>query len=205
MDNELLMKDLKTIQNSLDVLGPDGLNRVKWFVSFGSLLYMIRDKKLGIEFNQDIDISIIGAHEFTKIKNSLMEDGFEFKRSIIHDCTGETLFADFVSPNGLSLDIFVWIKDPDKELLWHTYDEMNEKPENGIPESYYFKSTPMEYFYGKPWTLPWFEEISPFNIPFLYGTLLDCWYPNWFIPDADFGQSRCQSEMHLKTCGVLWP
>jgi len=203
VENESLMRDLRAIQNALDRLQPNGMDYVKWFISFGSLLYIIRDKKLGLEFTQDIDISIIGPHELDKILNALGEDGFTKCRHIINDKTGETLYVDLKSPHGMNVDLFVWIKKGG--FYFHTYDYMNEKPESGIPEKYHFKGTPAEYFEGEPYKYSWFEEISPLKIPRLYGTLLDYWYPNWYIPDSEFGVSRCQVLLEPSTCESEWP
>ncbi len=199
MNDELLMRDLKQIENTLDTLTDDGMNYQKWFVSFGSLLYLIRDKKHGIEFNQDIDVSVVGPHNFEKIDVSLRENGFERVSIIENDQNNEVLFADYKSPNGLSLDLFFWIETPG--YLWHTYDYMREGKRN--PSFYHFKAVPKYMMEGEPYKYIWFDEISPLKIPKYYGTLLDYWYPHWFIPDSDFGTSKTLYKVEVKTCNNL--
>lgn len=201
MDDEQLERDLRTLENSLDSLTPDGTTYQNWFVSFGSLLYIIRDKNHGIEFTQDIDISIVGEHQYEQIKTSLQESGFTLENHIVNDVTGDILFADFKSKHGLNVDLFFWIEH--NGYLWHTYDDMREKPSNGIPEKYYFKAVPTWMMTGQSYKYRWFDTISPLKIPHLYGTLLDYWYPHWFIPDAEFGQSRTKILKEPTTCKNL--
>lgn len=201
MDNELLMRDLKALDSALSFIVDDGINYQRWFISFGSLLYVIRDKNLGLEFNQDIDISIVGPHNYDKIKGRLEEDGFQLVSHIKNDITGEVLFADFKSPNGLSVDLFFWINH--NGYLWHTYDYMAERPENGIPNRYHFKALPQWMMTGEPYKYDWFQEMSPLKIPNKYGTLLDYWYPHWYIPDNEFGVSRTDIIREPTTCKDL--
>jgi hypothetical protein len=196
------MRDLKSLENALNVITSDGITRQKWFVSFGSLLYIIRDKKLGKEFTQDIDISIIGPHDYSAIKNGLEEDGFKLVSHIRNDITDEVLFADFRSPNGLSIDLFFWIEEGDR--LWHTYNFMNEKIPEGIPEQYHFKSVPKWMMEGEPYKYEWFDGISPMRIPAKYGTLLDYWYPHWYVPNLEFGVSQAAIIHEPKTCQHLF-
>ena len=188
--------DLRTIQNTLQTLTSDGMTYQKWFVSFGSLLYMIRDKNHGVEFVQDIDISIVGSHNYEQIDRTLQDNGFQRVSRIKNDQDGSVLFADYKSPNGLSLDLFFWIESPG--YLWHTYDYMREGKE--IPSFYHFKAVPKYMMEGKPYSYSWFDEISPLMVPKYYGTLLDYWYPNWFIPDADFGLSKAMYEVEIESC-----
>ncbi|GAG38161.1 unnamed protein product, partial [marine sediment metagenome] len=166
MDKEMLMRDLKTIENTLDVLSDDGQTYQNWFISFGTLLYLIRDRELGKEFNSDIDISVVGPHNFEQINRTLEENGFRRISKILNDQNETVLFADYKSPNGLSLDLFFWIETPGH--LWHTYDYMREGKE--VPSIYHFKSVPKEFMMGAPHKHSWFEEISALKIPQLYGT-----------------------------------
>lgn len=200
MNNESLMKDLRSLECVLDILVGSDV-RQKWFISFGSLLYVLRDKKLGIEFNQDIDISIIGRHNYEYMRSRLLEDHWDLVKEIRNDVTNEILCADFRSPNGLSVDLFFWIEV--NGYLWHTYDYMNEKPSNGIPTQYHFKPVPKWMMNGDPYPYRWFEEISPLKVPNKYGTLLDYWYPHWFIPDNEFGVSKCLKIVEPRTCENL--
>jgi len=102
---------------------------------------------------------------------------------------------------GVGVDIFFWIKSGNN--YWHTYDRKLEFPKNGIPSEYYFKATPALAFKGEPYRYVWEEIAVPINVPRLYGTLLDIWYPGWFIPDRNFGQSRAVKEVKVKSCKNL--
>ena len=198
MDDESLMRDLRSIRSNLDILNDDGMTYLKWFASFGTLLYMIRDKNLGVEYTQDIDISIIAPYNQEKIISRFEEDGFQIVTIIRNDLTDEILFVDFKSPNGISLDLFFWIEC--NGHLWHTYDYWAERNSNGIPGKYHFKSLPNWMVSGDPYKYQWFNEELEIKIPKLYGTLLDYWYPHWFIPDNEFGQSRTNKIIELKNC-----
>jgi hypothetical protein len=201
MTDDELMRDLMNLNSSLDVLTPDGSKYIKWFLSFGSLLYAIRDKKNNIPFTQDIDISIVGTSDYERIKTSLQGNGFQINNYIKNDLTDEVLFADFKSKHGLNIDLFFWIEH--NGFMWHTYDYMAEHPSDGIPGQYHFKGTPAWMMKGEPFKYRWFDNISPLKVPHLYGTLLDYWYPHWFIPDSEFGQSRAQITVEPKTCKNL--
>jgi len=176
------------------------MSKMKWFVSFGTLLYLIRDKKHGKEFDTDMDISIVGEHNFEQIDGNLKENGFEECTRIINDTTKSILFASYKSSNGLHLDLFFWIKVDN--YYFHTYDYMRDSTD-GRPSFYHFKSLPPYMFEGDTINYEWIESMSPLKIPALYGTLLDYWYPNWFTPDEDFGTSRCDEILEPKTCEGL--
>lgn len=188
-----MIKDLREIDSAFSQCHDNGKH--KWFISFGSLLYLVRDR--GKPFNQDIDISIIGEHRFDRILNQLLNNGFTLTNRVINDVTKEPLFVELKSPSGIMVDVFFWIREGDN--YWHTYDYMREKKE--IPTTYVFKSLPAYMFDGAPYKTE-FEGVE-LNLPNKYGTLLDYWYPNWFIPDEEFGQSLCQTRKELKSCGDL--
>lgn len=201
MEQEKLMRDLKVIDSVLSITSENGEGYLKWFLSFGSLLYAIRDKDSGGEFTQDIDISILGSANFEKIKTRFEENGFQMVTHIRNDITGTVYFADFKSKNGLSVDLFFWVEY--NGHLWHTYDYMAERPKDGVPKKYHFKSLPKWMFSGDTYKYFWFQEISPLKIPNKYGTLLDYWYPHWYIPNNEFGVSVCEKIVEPKTCRNL--
>jgi hypothetical protein len=200
MDQELLLRDLKSIEGSLDGLLSDGMTRMKWFVSFGTLLYLIRDKKHGKPFETDIDISIVGEHNFKHINDSLLNNEFKQNTCIRDSVTDEVYFANYVSPHKLHLDLFMWFEAG--QNYWHTYDYMGDA-KDGIPSFYHFKSTPKFMFEKETIKYNWFEDMSSVKIPALYGTLLDYWYPNWFKPMPDFGVSLCDVIYEPKNCENL--
>ena len=192
-------KDLRLIADILDCYRPEeGYD--DWFVSFGSLLYIVRDMKHGEDLEQDIDISLFKRNAYEEIRKELLDSGFLFQHHIKHDITGETLNAHFKSPDGLPLDIFVWIEHDGQ--FWHTYDYYLEKPEDGIPSSYHFKSCPINLLDGTH-KIDFNINGDYLRVPKNYGTLLDYWYPNWFVPDKNFGVSKAETIKTLKSCGEL--
>jgi hypothetical protein len=192
-------KDLKELSNILNLHLEDGISKMKWFLSFGTLLYAIRDKRLGETFSEDIDISIVGPHNFDQVNSAMVNGGFIKKKSIINDETGQTLYAEYISPNVIHVDLFFWINE--NNHWWHTYDYLNEKTD--IPSHYHFKAVPEWMFHGEPYKYEWVFEDTFVNIPRLYGTLLDLWYPNWFIPDKEFGVSKASITCEPLTCKNL--
>jgi len=185
--NESLRKDFSTIASSLNIFTQDEITRQKWFVSFGSLLYLIRDFKHGVPFETDMDISITGRHRYERTRKNLENGGWNRIREIRNDFTDDILYAEYESPNGLSLDLFFWFQVGD--LLWHTYDYLMEKPSDGRPSKYHFKGTPKWMFEGGIKDFNWLDGEPKLKVPIKYGTLLDYWYPDWFIPNPDFGVS----------------
>ena len=201
--SEDLMKDIKAVANSLDVLLPNGEKYHKWFFSFGTLLYLIRD--FGKEYATDIDVSIIDDYDAQKIDYSLLQNGFVETQRIVDSVTNEPLFISYVTPRDNHVDLFFWKKV--NNFYWHTYDYGMSRPRNGIPKNYTFKGTPAFMFDGDPIKFKWFDLISDVKIPALYGTLLDFWYPNWVKPDPEFGQSNSYivtTENCSNLQGELW-
>jgi len=171
----------------------------KWFVSFGSLLYLIRDHKHGVPFNQDIDISYMGS-DYDEVRHELMREGIQPVHKIVSDVDGNTLNEGFKFEDGMSLDIFTWLRKDD--YLWHTYDFSMQHPENGIPSKYHFKNIPAWMLDNQPCRYEFcYDEYTV--IPKLYGTLLDYWYPGWIVPDPEFGTSHAQNILNIGGCQEL--
>lgn len=198
MDSEIMAR----IINSIDPVFSFryGENQFKWFYSFGTLLYYIRDKNMGKKFNGDFDISIIGGEEIdaSDFIPNMDQFGFKLKRKILNDVTGKPLNLVFEHNDikGIGIDVYFWVKGGN--YYWHSFAEGFAKH-----EKYVFKATPALAFKGKLYKYVWEEIALPINIPNLYGTLLDIWYPGWFIPDRDFGYSRAEKTVETKSCKNL--
>ena len=174
----------------------------RWFVSFGSLLYFIRERNMGVPFEQDIDISIIGSCDHKKVIEFMKMWSYEVKGKILDDQTKKPLQLVFKSKTvPFMIDVFFWKKHND--YWWHTYDYYGEHPKNGIPSKYVFKGTPRWAMKGEPYKYNWEEITGNMNFPHLYGSLLDIWYPGWFVPDKNFGQSRSEKKITVKNCRNL--
>jgi len=171
---------------------PYGEHRVKWFISFGALLYFIRDKNLGIPFQQDYDISIIGRIDTHMFRKHLIQSGFEIISEFANDVTNEPFQIVAKHRFGQIIDVYFWVDSCG--YLWHTYRQ---------GEGYKFKGTPKYAFEGEIVKYKWNENSIELNFPAKYGTLLDLWYPGWYIPDVQFGQSSAEAIRETASCANL--
>ncbi|HUS90074.1 MAG TPA: hypothetical protein VMW91_12060 [Desulfosporosinus sp.] len=169
----------------------------RWFISFGALLYFLRDKKMGKKLRQDVDISVFEDAPVKNIIDSFTQYQFKVRTYMVDDVTNKPLHV--VLKGYLDVDIFIWIKA--NGYYWHTYD--HDMSGEKVPKQYVWKGTPCELMDGEVWKYHWDERVSPLNFPRLYGSLMDYWYPGWYVPDARFGQSRCEKIVKLKTCKNL--
>lgn len=170
---------------------------MRWFISFGTLLYFIRDKALGKPFRQDIDVSLFGDAPITKIVDYFTQYRMRPVTYMINDVTKQPLHV--VLKGSYSIDLFVWVKA--NGYYWHTYDEDMSKSK--VPKQYIWKGTPCALMDGPIWKYHWDERVGALNFPHLYGSLLDYWYSGWYIPDSRFGQSKSEKIVKLKTCKNL--
>jgi len=205
MNSEQLARIINSLEPVLTYNYMD--NPLRWFYSFGTLLYLIRDKNWGKDFNTDFDVSILDGEEIDAdyFISNMESFGFGLKKKIINNHNKKPLQLVFESNHvdlkGVGVDIFFWIKGGN--YYWHTFDRKLEFPKNGIPTEYFFKATPALAFKGEPYKHVWEEIAVPVNIPRQYGTLLDIWYPGWLIPDKNFGYSKCVKEVKLDNCNKL--
>lgn len=202
MDNEL---ELRFVNYVGSILGHQYLpqNSHEWFISFGTLLYFLRDKPMGIKFKGDFDVSLIhGQIDHQRLITSFGEYGFVLKNKVVDDRTGIPFQLVFKSEQyKTSVDVYFWVKA--NGYWWHTYDYQNLFPKKGVLPNYIFKGTNKHAFEGDYSRYTWDDRIPALNLPKKYGTLLDIWYPGWFIPDRNFGQSHAEKTVELKTCKHL--
>jgi hypothetical protein len=190
-----------------------GRASVKYFLCFGNLLHLIRDRS--IEPDKDIDIGC-----FFEVSNSdVIKRGFEswnykVKTRIDHNTQHKALYLSFVHQGQEKLppvDVFFWIQAG--KYRYHTYDFYQEN--QLYPSKYVFKGVeanllphPINHwrndpnmvrtFFG-PWNKPYFQFEVP--IPSMYGSLLDLWYPNWLKPIAR--ESVSPYVVKVKWCNDL--
>ena len=195
----------KTLNYLQVVLGKTySVGRPKWFISFGALLYFVRDRNMGKPFKTDLDVSILGQIPKKEIKAACEMYGFELKSKIVDDRTGLPFqmvfeYRDRASGEKYSVDLFFWVHH--NKYWWHTYDyhmEFTNKRFKGIPKEYVFKGTRESAMQGEIAKYNWLEIVPDVNFPKSYGTLLDIWYPNW-IKKQDM-QSQADKIVKLKTC-----
>jgi len=178
-----------------------GVSKLKWFLSYGTLLYYIRDFRMEKPYEWDYDVCLFNA-DAEAVMLSMESSGFHLHKKIVNDVTGEP-FQLVYKHNRMEKYADLFFMFDVGGYTWHTYDFDMEMPEDGIPKNYRFKGVPSEYFEGEVFKYMWFDNIPKLPFPCKYGTLLDTWYPGWFIPDSNFGQSRCQRIVETKSCVKL--
>jgi len=187
-----------------------GSIRIKYFICFGSLLHLIRDRT--VEPDKDIDIGVLYEEYDPSMVISGMEK-WEYKlvNRVVDDIRGKALYLQFEHQGRLKLppiDIFAWYLHD--KIRYHTYDTRQENKK--VPKKYVFRGVPDKFlprpyiherkdekliktFFGK-WNDPYFKmEI---NAPLFYGSLLDIWYPNWLKPNNM--QSASPWKIEMKSC-----
>lgn len=197
---EQLDRCLGSIVMCLNICQTESGGTPEWFVSFGTLLGIVRDrgKLLG-----DIDISMLYEENVSQsLVDALCQFNFSVTKKIIHPDTGQMLYVsleplDKVLYGDNHLDIFFWYKVGD--LYYHTYDYDMTNPQNGIPETYVFKGVEARILRGATWHETWPEMKHIVRLPHYYGSLLDYWYPGFFRKDSMFGQSRTKQFVQVKT------
>lgn len=178
-----------------------GRNEITWFVSFGSLLWFIRDKNMGKKFNTDLDISVLGQIPCKEVEQVFEQYNFCLVKKLVDDKTGlplQMVFEYTVSQDQkFSLDLYFWVKT--KRYWWHAYDYYLE--EKKIPSKYVFKATDRRLMECKVEKMIWEEIAPPLKFPSLYGSLLDAWYPDWLTPRKEM--SKAAHVAKVKTCKNL--
>jgi len=210
--NEQLARTIASMTDIFEALPTMDGNRPKWFISFGALLYLIRDLPLGIPFEQDIDISMIyGVADREDIINSFGEYGYKLDSEVLDNWQHKPLKMAF-SPNGgadkgsYCIDIFFWVIDK-AGVAWHTYDQYNSG--KTILDEYVFKATPTSILFKPEIISDSWEETAPnINLPLMYGSLLDYWYPpkgpgnesGWIKKSSNYGQSMTKNIVKITNC-----
>ena len=182
----------------------------KYFLCFGNLLHLIRDRT--IEPDKDIDIGVF----YEQADTDAIVRGFEQwqyvpSSRIENDIDHKTFNISFKHKGNEELppiDIFFWFLHD--KIRYHTYDILQEKKK--YPSQYVFKGVPAKLlpdpnkqarddtniaksFFGK-WNQPYFQFELP--IPLMYGSLLDIWYPNWLKPQKM--ESMTPYVVKMKSC-----
>ncbi len=167
---------------------------IKWFLCFGNLLHLIRDKT--IEPDKDIDVGVFyEVADADRIINGFKQWQYEISSITENDIDHKPFNICFKHKGNQALppvDVFFWYLNG--KYRYHTYDILQERRPR--PSTYIFKGVPAKLlpdpnshwredkklvrtFFG-PWNKPYFRFEVP--IPLMYGSLLDIWYPNWLKP-----------------------
>ena len=214
MADERMARTLVALSDVFEsMMSPEGV-KPHWFISFGTLLWFVRDRLLGRPFEEDIDISMIyGAVRREDVISKFSEYGYSLETELLDNYHRKPLQMTFKpEAPGLwpaTLDIFFWVLG--HEYAWHTYDMFNRR--QTIQDEYTFKGTPKELILAPTLPMVW-EEISPTVLfPSKYGSLLDVWYPPqkdsagafipntcWMVQNKQYGQSKFSTMKTLKSC-----
>jgi len=189
----------------------------KWFISFGTLLWFIRDMPKGKPLSSDIDISMMyGSVAMPDLVSTFESLNFKLRKAVlpVHDAK-HPFQATFQPTSQLypDIDIDIWFWIPFNGRYWHCGDFQNQVGSGvGLFREYTLKGIPQKWIDGKEdiFTVETaaasLAEIAPpLNLPKYYGTLLDYWYPPtrpntcWFNKVHNYGMSKCLEKITIKS------
>jgi len=215
MSDEDFAKLINAVSSSIRATIPQG-NKAKAFLSFGALLWYVRDMPRKLPFDTDLDMSFVyGQIDFEAFCGNLSGYGYKLKKCLAYK--GYPLQAVFAphSPQlrgqpgpKTEIDCWFWIKA--NGFYWHCGDF-----DNGGSKFFTFKGIPDKWIDGKSDIFETIQggatpsDIAPtLNIPVFAGTLFDYWYPpkraelsgvtapipgtQWFTKNPMYGQSRTE-------------
>lgn len=203
MDYQKACRALKIVEAVM------GTNYIKYFLCFGNIVHLIRDKS--IEPDKDIDIGVFyECADPNIIIRGFKHWEYNVDGRIDNDLDHKPLYLSFVHTGNQGLppvDVFFWYLH--EKIRYHTYDTKQEK--KAIPSEYVFKGVKADLlpdpklgrqdpllirsFFG-PWNKPYFQFEVP--IPLMYGSLMDTWYPNWLKPQKM--ESMSPYVVRMKSC-----
>ena len=187
MSMDVLIKSIRSIKYIMDS------NRTKWFVCFGVMLGILRDKQAPPD--NDIDIGVYYEdYDFERIKRSFAKMGYAPNKIIYPDTGGQPLYSHYQHSSFPDICLFAWYLH--KEIRYHTYDYYEEGKK--VLKKYRFKGIKAEYLdetiqvpMDKKRVVPGGEIVFPKK----YGSCLDEWYPNWLEPRKEQSHSKYIVEL----------
>jgi len=214
MIDERMPSTLRAIADIFGDIKRKDQSNPTWFVSFGTLLWYVRDRLLDRPFEQDFDISLIyGELRREELIERFKSQGYELDNELLDNYHRKPLQMTFKpKATGLwpaDIDLFFWVIG--QNYAWHSYDMFNRRQQ--VQDEYTFKATPKEIFTAPTVQMIWDEIAPPLSFPSKYGSLLDCWYPptkgpdgaylinsGWLFQNKQYGQSRAETMKTLKSC-----
>lgn len=185
-----------------------------WFLSFGTCLGAVRHSKRVdpdihditfvrgiIQTDDDMDIGLL-ADKITPEQEQkyveLLRDRQMFRKRDEHAYRPDTGRHTWMSmrrhapPRGARCCHWYWFKH--KDFLWHSKAKRWVAPNKFSPQKVSYQMSDEGIALGIPAKL--FERFAEvefeggkYNIPMLYGSVLDYWYPGWINP-----KSHCSSK-----------
>ena len=173
---------------------------MKWWLCFGNLLGLIRDKgfirdeKGEIKKGEDLDVGIRYEEADDRlIMNGMSKFGYELKKKVINDIDKKPFYYGFTHKEYCDVCVFCFYKHGD--FRYHTFDVNHENKE--IPSEYVFAGVPSICF-DDVISYNWKEINREVNLPHKYGTCLDWWYPNWL--EKREGCSNSPRQIRMASC-----
>ena len=206
---------IRNLSLSLDSSGQ------KWFICFGTLLFLLRDKIFNMQ--QDIDIGIVGD----PIKVCQVLNNAYTVNDVVFDTeTKHPLKTTYMCERPrIMIDVFFWKKVGN--MYYHIEPMENPIPKSGFLNSYKFKGIPAECFdmpentiealkrdvryegavkNNGTWNrmIPGLEtEGISVAAPYEQGRCLDIWYPNWALAIENYGTSMSEWIKEVRNCKDL--
>jgi hypothetical protein len=216
-NNERLATTALAIYNVLGEALRQDQNDVRYFISFGTLLWYIRDMPMKIPLEQDIDISLVyGDLPREQVIQRFDDNGYGLSNELLDNYSRRPLHMSFSPKKSktadlypVDVDIFFWVLGHD--YAWHTYDMFNRG--QAILDEYTFKGIPRELFDAPTIKYPFVEIAPDLCFPSKYGSLLDEWYPpqtdaqgnliantGWNKRVKNYGQSKASAMKTIRSC-----
>lgn len=210
------MRRHELVQGIQSIIMSMEASRQRWFVCFGTLLGVVRDRVLDIE-TDDVDIGVIGNPDG-------VADGMRgfVRADQIRDPDGTVLNEHYRDQRrGTSVDIYYWQQRGG--YYYHTYN-VDQLQHDGVLPRYTYKGIPAvcydpteEELQRIPNRMRLVERaLRPTNtwnklvpgvetedmyvpLPYHYGQCLDWWYPDWATRRSNFGQSMAAKTQIVKS------
>ena len=226
-DVEMAKRVLQTINTVMNFQEGYNGRKLRWFYCFGTMEEYLCDLTFGLNFDVDIGVMFEDCDTTALIK-AFDGYGYEVEKVFLCDIDRRPLNIHFKPVTEAlagtpTIDLYAWY--PSGNLLYHTYDIRREGRE--IPRKYIFKGVKREWLVPPAgevkrirgsgpemsrtldedgvWHYDVFGSASGYQLqlPFAYGSLLDCWDPGWRFRDFRRGRSKTRWLREVKSCREL--
>ena len=163
-------------------------SHTEYWLNFGTLLGAVREHGL-IPHDNDFDVSIFAADDYSLMEQSLLRHGFTKVRQIdLYSRCGDTGGEFTYTRDGVSIDLFKSRPNPDGTVTCHIFYDSR------IGDGFRL------YTKVRAVTFP-FEGLMDYHflgcsarIPSNYDAYLTSHYGNWRVPDPTWGQDGPPEE-----------
>lgn len=197
---------------------------LRWFFCFGTLEEYICDLTFSCDY--DIDVGVLWEEtNFKSLYRAFENDEFKVCHETVSDVDGTPLNVSFKAKDidMPSVDVYLWY--PKGNYLYHCFDEDRKRERR--PERYTFRGIKREWICPPQdvidairssgpetdqildskgtWVYDIWEDhgVTKFKCPFMYGSLLDEWYPCWRHRQYNRNQSQSRWVQTVKSVREL--